>query len=131
MLKLTKKVEYALISLVHLSEEDNGCNASAKKIADKYDMPKEILAKTLQNLSSLGMIKSIQGPKGGYQISCNINEINIFEFIQMIEGPIGLVDCTLPNGCISSACCTIKDPMAKINNKIIDTLKDITLDELR
>ena len=131
MLKLTKKVEYALISLVHLSEEDNGYNASAKKIADKYDMPKEILAKTLQNLSSLGMIKSIQGPRGGYQISCNINEINFFEFIQMIEGPIGIVDCTLPNGCISSACCTIKDPMAKINDKIIDTLKDITLDQLR
>ena len=131
MLKITKKVEYALISLVHLSEEDNGYSASAKTIANKYDMPKEILAKTLQNLSSLGMIKSIQGPKGGYQISCNINEINIFEFIELIEGPIGIVDCTLPNGCISSACCTIKDPMSKINDKIIDTLKDITLNELR
>jgi len=131
MLKLTKKVEYALISLVHLSEQEGDCNSSAKKMADKYDIPREILAKILQNLSSLGIIKSIQGPKGGYQISCNINEINIFEFIEMIEGPIGIVDCTLPNGCISSACCTIKSPMAKINDKIIDTLKDITLDQLR
>ena len=131
MLKITKKVEYALISLVHLSDEKGVCNSSAKKIAHEYDIPTEILAKILQNLSSLGMIKSIQGPKGGYQISCNINEINIFEFIEMIEGPIGIVDCTLPNGCTSESCCTIKDPMSKINNKIIDTLKDITLDQLR
>ena len=131
MLKLTKKVEYALISLVHLSEEEGSCNSSAKKIACEYDIPLEILAKILQNLSSLGMIKSIQGPKGGYQISCNINKINIFEFIEMIEGPIGIVDCKLPNGCNSEACCTIKDPMAKINDKIINTLKDITLDQLR
>ena len=65
MLKITKKVEYALISLVHLSEQEVGNNLSAKKIAHEYGIPSEILAKILQNLSSLGMIKSIQGPKGG------------------------------------------------------------------
>ena len=131
MLKITKKVEYALISLVHLSEQEVGKNLSAKKIAYEYGIPTEILAKILQNLSSLGMIKSIQGPKGGYQICCNINKINIFEFIELIEGPIGIVDCTLASGCANESCCTIKDPMAQINDKIIDTLKDITLDQLR
>ena len=33
MLKITKKVEYALISLVHLSEQEVGNNLSAMKIA--------------------------------------------------------------------------------------------------
>ena len=131
MLKLTKKVEYALISLVHLSDEQGISNSSTKKIADTYSIPLGILAKILQNLSSLGMIKSVQGPKGGYQISCNINDMNFFEFIEIIEGPIGIVDCMLSNGCTSVECCTIKDPMAKINNKIIETLKNITLDQLR
>ena len=131
MLKLTKKVEYALISLVHLSDEQGISNSSTKKIADTYSIPLGILAKILQNLSSLGMIKSVQGPKGGYQISCNINDMNIFEFIEIIEGPIGIVDCMLSNECTSVECCTIKDPMAKINNKIIETLKNITLDQLR
>ena len=131
MLKLTKKVEYALISLVHLSDEQGISNSSTKKIADTYSIPLGILAKILQNLSSLGMIKSVQGPKGGYQISCNINDMNFFEFIEIIEGPIGIVDCMLSNECTSVECCTIKDPMAKINNKIIETLKNITLDQLR
>ena len=62
MLKLTKKVEYALISLVHISEQDNGINSSAKQIADKYFIPGEILAKILQQLASLNIIKSIKGP---------------------------------------------------------------------
>jgi len=131
MLKLSKTIEYALISINHINQYDKDIPISVKKISNQRNIPFELLAKILQNLSSLGIIKSIQGPKGGYQISCNINEINIFEFIEMIEGPIGIVDCTLPNGCTSESCCTIKDPMSRINNKIIDTLKDITLDQLR
>ena len=130
MLKLTKKVEYALISLVHLSGQEDDICYPASKIAKKYTIPNEILAKILQQLSSLGMIKSIKGPKGGYKISCEINSINIFEFIEMIEGPIGIVDCTISNDCNSIHCCSIKDPMTKINNQIIETLKGITLDQL-
>ena len=76
MLKLTKKVEYALISLVHISKQEDNVNSSAKQIADKYFIPGEILAKILQQLASLDMIRSIKGPKGGYQLSCDINNIN-------------------------------------------------------
>ena len=131
MLKLTKKVEYALISLVHISEQEDGVNSSSKRIAKKYLIPNEILAKILQKLASLQIIKSIKGPKGGYQLSCDINKINIFDFIEMIEGPIGLVDCMISNNCNQLECCTIKTPLQKINNKIINTLKNITLNEIR
>ena len=48
----------------------------------------------------------------------------------MIEVPIGIVDCTISNDCNAFHCCSIKDPMAKINNQIIETLKGITLDQL-
>ena len=121
MLKLTKKVEYALISLVHISDQEDGVNSSAKKIAEKYFIPGEILAKILQQLASLKMIKSIKGPKGGYQLSCDINSINIFEFIEMLEGPVGLVDCMISHNCNQLKYCTIKDPLMKINSKIIKT----------
>ena len=50
MLKLTKKVEYALISLVHISDQEDGVNSSSKAIAEKYLIPNEILAKILQKM---------------------------------------------------------------------------------
>ena len=131
MLKLTKKVEYALISLVHISEQEDGVNSSARTIAEKYLIPREVLAKILQQLASLQMIKSIKGPQGGYQLSCDVNSINIFDFIEMLEGPVGLVDCMISHSCSQLECCTIKDPLMKINSKIIKTLKNITLDQLR
>ena len=38
MLKLTKKVEYALISLVHLSEQDDNVFFPASKISQSFKM---------------------------------------------------------------------------------------------
>ena len=77
------------------------------------------------------ILDSIKGPKGGYKISCKISSINMFEFIELIEGPIGIVDCVSSNDCNAIDCCSIKDPMTKINNQIIETLKGITIDQLR
>ena len=54
---------------------------------------------------------------------------DIIDFIEMLEGPVGLTDCSTAVQCDQECCCTIKDPMTQINNKIIGTLKDITLDQ--
>ena len=50
MLKITRKVEYALIALRHLQQNQEGDLSSSKEIALKYDIPKELLAKILQSL---------------------------------------------------------------------------------
>ena len=129
MLKLTKQIEYALISLVHISKKKDGILSSAKEIATINLIPVEIMAKTLQKLASLDMIQSVKGPKGGYRLSSDIDKINIVDFIEMLEGPIGLTDCFTALSCDQECCCTIKDPMTQINNKIIGMLRNITLDQ--
>ena len=129
MLKLTKKVEYALISLVHISEQEDGQLLSAKQISVANSIPLEVLAKTLQHLASLNIIKSVKGPKGGYQLNKDIGDINIIDFIEKLEGPIGLIDCTTSVKCDRECNCTIKEPMIDINNRVINILKSITLDK--
>jgi len=129
MLKLTKKVEYALISLVHISDQKEGQLSSAKEIALINSIPTEILAKTLQHLASLNMIESVKGPKGGYRLLNNISRINIIDFIEMLEGPVGLTDCSTLISCDQECSCTIKNPMIEINNKVIELLKNIRLNQ--
>ena len=129
MFKITKKVEYALMALVYISQKNDKELSSAKEIAEKNSIPGEILAKTLQELASINMIKSFKGSKGGYEICTDINKINIIEFIELLEGPVGLTDCNISMPCQQEGCCKIKDPLSRINDKIINTLKDISLGE--
>ena len=64
MLKLTRKLEYALIALRHMQDKGDSLS-SAKEIADMYLIPHELLAKTLQQMARLNYIKAAQGPLGG------------------------------------------------------------------
>ena len=129
MLKITKTVEYALIAIRHINHKNKLC--SSMEISLNYNVPYEIMAKTLQRLCKTGYVYAIKGSQGGYYLKRSIDKVNLIEFIEDLEGPIGLVNCTISNDCDQIECCTIKSPLLKINNKIMNTLKNITLDEIR
>ena len=67
MLKITRKVEYALIAVRHLQNSSTDRLVPAKEIARQYCIPHELLSKTLQKLSKKKIIQSVKGPTGGYR----------------------------------------------------------------
>ena len=131
MLKITKSVEYALIAINYMEGHKKDAILSAKKISNACVIPPELLAKILQKLSSIDMMNSIKGPKGGYQLNDKINDINIYDLIEVIDGPVSLIDCNRSKKCNLLDFCKIKAPLMKVNDKIVDTLKSITLDQIK
>ena len=128
MLKITKTAEYALIAIKHMSSIESIC--SSNNIANQYNIPKEIMAKTLQKLSKKNYIKAIKGPKGGYFIKNSIKNINLINFIEDIEGPVGISTCSKNEECYLIDCCNIKDPINKINNNIKNILSKVKLKDI-
>ena len=51
MLRLSKKADYALIAMKHLAIRPDAASASAREIAEQYDIPVELMAKVLQRLA--------------------------------------------------------------------------------
>ena len=129
MLNITKTVEYALIALRHINNADGKVHTS-KEIALLYNIPTELLAKTLQKLCKKGYLNAIQGPNGGYLLNKNLSNINLIDFIESIEGPIGLAKCSVDSDCNLLEMCNIKKPIHKINESIRETLSKISLYEL-
>ena len=117
MLKLTRKLEYALIALRHMQDKGDTF-ISAKEIAETYLIPKELLSKTLQQMARLNYIKAAQGPRGGYRIRKGLTEISMTQFMEDLEGPIGIVDCNINSDCIQLDNCNIRIPLKQINNNI-------------
>ena len=128
MLKITKTAEYALIAIKHMSNKKSIC--SSNYIANQYNIPREIMAKTLQKLSRKKYINAIKGPKGGYSIKNSIKNINLIEFIEDIEGPIGIIQCSTNENCNLIDCCNIKGPINKINNNIKNILSKVKLKDI-
>ena len=129
MLKLSRRLEYALIALRHLSDKEN-LYISAKQISTQYAIPRELLAKILQKMSKLEYIDAVQGPNGGYKINKNFSAVSLARFIEDIEGPIGMVECSTTDDCLQLNNCNIRLPINKINDNIRSIFNNISLSEI-
>src|SRR6516165_2798841 len=131
MLKLTKKADYGLMALKFLAEHPETPALSAKDISDAYGIPAQLLAKILQQLTKSGLLKSHAGMNGGYALSKDAREISAYEVIHAIDGPFFITSCTKgAKSCELTPSCTIKEPLARVNDTIAGVLKSISIHDL-
>ena len=130
MLKLNKKTGYALIALQHMQGKSHNDIPSAKEVAEEFDLPVSLLAKVLQLLAKHNIIEPIQGPSGGYRLNKPLEEIKLNDFIEIIEGPVGLVDCLHDPDCGHIGTCNIRLPIERVNNTIKELFSNMTLADL-
>ena len=93
-------------------------------------IPQEILAKTLQHVARQGMIISILGSKGGYKLSSYVKNMNLIQIIEVLDGPVGLIDCSINTECAQLDRCNIRKPLRAINDIIKSTLSEIKFRDL-
>jgi len=131
MLKLTKKADYGLIALKYLAEHPEKPAVSAKDVADTYGIPAQLLAKILQQLTKSGLLRSHAGMNGGYALARKASSISAFEVIFAIDGPLFITSCSKGvNGCELTGSCTVKEPLARVNETIAGVLKSISMQDL-
>ena len=129
MLKLSKKVEYGLISLLHLATSGGSKLITTKEIAQQYHIPSEALGKVLQALAKSQLVVSIQGVKGGYRLRKALNSIVFGEVIEALEGPIHLTPCTCKDYvCYQEPFCNIKEPVFHFQDQLLKFVYGISLD---
>jgi Rrf2 family protein len=132
MLKLTKKADYGLMAMTHLEEHADHGACSANEVADAYWIPHEALAKILQRLAKVGLVRSQHGMNGGYTLTRDPKTISAFEVIKAIDGPLFITSCVTVRGeCGQSNRCTIREPLRKVNESIEQVLKNIKISQMR
>ena len=131
MLKLTKKADYGLIALKHLAVNCADASSSAKVIAECYGIPLPLLAKILQKLTKIGLLQSLAGTNGGYRLARSPKSITALEVIRAIDGPIILTACFTEHGaCEQSEKCTVREPLRKVHEGILNLLNTITISDM-
>ena len=112
MLRLSKKADYALMALKHLATRTDLESASAREIAEAYDIPVELMAKVLQRLARRGLLSSHQGTRGGYRLAKAPSAISVADIIQAIDGPLTVTACsTEAENCGQYSKCSVRDPL--------------------
>jgi Rrf2 family protein len=124
MVKFSKKLEYSLIALRHISVSEDKITR-VRDISEKYNIPHDLLAKIMQRLKKENILESVQGINGGYRLLKKLNEIPLVDLFNFVESSTSIVECMNDdsNTCYVSDNCTIKDPLSKIQDEFENILK--------
>ncbi len=133
MLQLSKKVEYGLIALRHMAMKPAGQVFTAKELAREYGIPYDLLAKVLQKLTKSGIIRSLQGVRGGYALAKKPKELSVSFIIRMIEEERPMVAECYSDGadsCYLFGNCTIRKPLGKLQRNLNVLFETMTVQEI-
>ena len=131
MLRLSKKADYALMAMKHLAADAPHGTASAREIAEHYDIPLELLAKVLQQLTRRGFLVSQMGIHGGYHLARPTSAISVADVIQAIDGPLAITACgPADERCDQFSKCNVRDPLWRVKDRIIAVLQTVSLSEM-
>jgi DNA-binding IscR family transcriptional regulator len=131
MLKLTKKADYGLMALKYLAEHpENPCperQGRCRRLRDSGAAAGQDSATADQERAAA----SHAGMNGGYALARDAREISAYEVIHAIDGPFFITSCTKgAKSCDLTPSCTIKEPLARVNDTIAGVLKSISIQDL-
>ncbi|HEU0225216.1 MAG TPA: SUF system Fe-S cluster assembly regulator [Steroidobacteraceae bacterium] len=128
MLRISRLTDYATVILASLA---GGSLASAADIADRTHIGLPTVSKLLKQLQHAGLVRSVRGARGGYQLARSTAEINAADIIDAVEGPVALTECASGAGqCGIEATCQVGHGWQRISGAILRALTDVKLDEL-
>ena len=132
MFKVNRKIEYALMSLKHMSMKDKEELTSAKEICSAYETPFDPTSRVLQLMTQKNILQAEQGAHGGYKIIEDLTRMSLKELSEMLIGPIEITTCVQGDysQCAISEKCRIIEPMSTLNEQVINFFNGIMVGDL-
>lgn len=129
MIKINRKVEYALMALKLMKEKPATELTTAREVCDRFDTPFDTTAKVMQQMNSAGILHSHKGVKGGYTLLKDLNSVSYMELVTLIEGKSFILDCH-EGPCELIHKCNISQPIKRLNDYLITIFNTLSLNEL-
>ena len=128
---LSKTAQYALRALSYMAKGEKGL-FTAKDLHEKLDIPQQYLRRMLTDLSKSGLLKSVQGKKGGFMFARSIETIYLSDILAVTEKKEILNSCIFGfENCIRENKCAMHDKWEKSKNNIKNKLQTTSLANMK
>jgi Rrf2 family protein len=127
----SKSSTYAIRAVLYLGKNSTQEHkVSVDTIAEKIGIPREFLAKILQQLTKHKLVVSAKGRNGGFYLSDNQKKSSLLKVIQCFDGPDIFKNCILGlEECSDSHPCPYHDSFKLYRSSLRKTLSEETVIE--
>ncbi|MBO0350973.1 RrF2 family transcriptional regulator [Phormidium pseudopriestleyi FRX01] len=128
-MKLTTRGQYSVKALLDLSLQPQFGPTSVKAIADRQDLPAPYLEKLLMEMRRAGLVKSLRGATGGYQLARHPAQISLGQILEAVGETIEPLPRSSPDS--EQAEDWVTDRLwNQLHQKLKESLYSISLEDL-
>jgi Rrf2 family protein len=129
VLRVSEAASLAMHTMVLLAKNPDRAFTTGE-IAATLGVSSNHLAKVLQRLAHVGLVKSNRGRKGGFTTGKPTDKVTLLEVFETIEGPISPRKCLLPVPMCDGSTCILGRLLQSVNKQFVDQLSSATLADL-
>jgi len=123
-MKITARVEYAVLALFELALKASGLPVQAREISEAQGIPLRFLEQILIQLKKAGLVRSVRGAAGGYLLGKPASDMSLRDVVEAVEGELTLLDPRLPPESIVSLV------WREIEKEFLAKLESVTIQDL-
>jgi Rrf2 family protein len=99
-MKITARVDYAVLAVFELALHPGDRPLQAKEIAERQQIPLRFLEQILIQLKNSGLVRSVRGAAGGYLLARAPGKLTLKNIVEAVDGEVALLESPLNPGSI-------------------------------
>ncbi len=128
-LELTRRADYAIRASLALAR--TGDRLSVRRIATVERIPAQILPRIMTDLRRAGLVRSVAGRTGGYELAGRGGSVSLLEVIEAVEGDGRRRTCVLSStACGLEGTCDVHQVFFEAQEAMLSALAATTLDDI-
>lgn len=133
-MKISTRGVYAIRALIDIAQNQKEAPVALRSIAQRQNLSESYLEQLFTSLKKAGLVKSLRGAQGGYELTKLPEDLKVIEIIRVMEGPIAPVECvneeSTDSGCDNASFCTLKPLWSRLRDSMITVLEATSLADL-
>jgi len=129
-MRLTTKGRYAVTAMLDIALHHECGPVSVADVAERQAISSAYLEQLFSKLKRAGLLRSVRGPGGGYELAKPQEHISISQIIAAVGEGVDATRCRGTADCHDGATCLTHDLWTALSVRIDDFLSGVTLQTL-
>ena len=129
-MRLTTKGRFAVTAMIDVAMHNSGGPVTLAGVSDRQKISLSYLEQLFGKLRRHGLVESVRGPGGGYNLARPANSVSVADIIIAVDEPIDATQCGGKENCQDDKRCMTHELWANLNTHIFSFLRSVSLEQL-
>ena len=129
-MRLTTKGRFAVTAMIDVAMHGGQGPVTLAAVSARQKISLSYLEQLFGKLRRSGLVDSVRGPGGGYNLAKAPNDVSVADIIIAVDEPLDATQCGGRENCLDDRRCMTHELWASLNEHIFSFLSGVTLAQL-